>query len=424
MNPAALSRPRKLRLLQMVDLVQVYCGCSKAELASRLDRDPAKIVPDSGNPKLDLVFNMAHLLDWSVGDVAEALWLEVDEELEETDSEPKGTFVELNREAIAAHRDGDHARMKSLAQQMVRIATSSRERAAAATRMMGALDLAGRYSRALDWARIAAAEPGIAFPNHLSFVANLASANYAAWNLQEALGVSDRVIASCREADLENDLVLLARAVARYVSGNALRRLMLEMPEHVERYAGDARQRLVEAIGDYEALAARRNDESFLGIANTCRGAMIEIDVETGAMAAVEGADRLAAGLETVVDPASHPRGDWLESWGWWAVFGLNLSVRHFSSEKRERFAAVFSTKAQEIADRLENWAMRERVFALEHDLRVASTDSGPVVASSTEKQWIMDREDVRNLLGTMGRFDRFRRTGWKILQQATFVKS
>jgi len=203
-----------------------------------------------------------------------------------------------------------------------------------------------------------------------------------------------------------------------------MRHLIATQPLHYLERAATARTRLISAIEDYQVLAARRKDDSFLGIANTCGGALIEVDVETGTLAGTEGARRIAAGLETVVDPASHARGDWLESWGWWAVFGLNISVRHLKGESRDRYAAVFSTKAQEIADRLGNWAIRERVFTLEHDLRFVNSSNGATVDIPADRKWVMDREDVRNLLGTMGRFHRFRRTGWSILRQAIIINA
>ena len=51
MNPSVARRDR---LSRFVDLARVYRGWSRQELASNLGRDLSKVVPDSGNPKLDL----------------------------------------------------------------------------------------------------------------------------------------------------------------------------------------------------------------------------------------------------------------------------------------------------------------------------------------------------------------------------------
>ena len=71
MNPSVARRDR---LSRFVDLARVYRGWSRQELASNLGRDLSKVVPDSGNPKLDLVVALAEALDWSIGDVAQCVW--------------------------------------------------------------------------------------------------------------------------------------------------------------------------------------------------------------------------------------------------------------------------------------------------------------------------------------------------------------
>ena len=64
---------RRGRLARLIDLARAYRGWSRLEIAKALDRDPGKLLPDSGNPKLDLVVGLAEALDWPVGDVAEDL---------------------------------------------------------------------------------------------------------------------------------------------------------------------------------------------------------------------------------------------------------------------------------------------------------------------------------------------------------------
>lgn len=73
----------------MISMAQNYLGCSKTQLALALNRDPAKVVPDSGNPKLDMVMGLSDVLDWPAGDVAEALWIDPVEEA--ADNEPLPT---------------------------------------------------------------------------------------------------------------------------------------------------------------------------------------------------------------------------------------------------------------------------------------------------------------------------------------------
>jgi len=402
----------------MIDLAQTYLGCSKNQLAATLNRDPAKIVPDSGNPKLDMVMGISDVLDWPAGDVAEALWIDPVTD-EPTDSEfASMPFEELNRESITAHRAGDHRRMRRIAAQMVRIAQTPVERAKAANRMAGAFERAGRYGRALEWAKRAAFETGVPASSHHLYLANLASLNYLTWNLHEAASLASLVLTETDAIGWDDLLGVGARCIAGWVSGNSRRRLMSQLPERVKTLAPIALRDLERAIRELRELATRRGDESCNAIANTCVGAVIEVEVVTGSLAAVEAADRLLNGLNAVIDPANHPQGDWLESWGWWSVFGLNISTKFIEGDSRQRLAAIFSTKAHEIADRLENWAMREQVFTLEHEWKLSPCGSD----ASERKEWLLDREDLRTLVGTMGRFPWFRQTGWRILEAAKLI--
>ena len=67
---------RRKRLEQLLELAQAYRGWSRRELGKALRRDPTRLVPESGIPKLDLVVDLAKLLDWPIGLVAADLWVE------------------------------------------------------------------------------------------------------------------------------------------------------------------------------------------------------------------------------------------------------------------------------------------------------------------------------------------------------------
>jgi hypothetical protein len=131
-----------------------------------------------------------------------------------------------------------------------------------------------------------------------------------------------------------------------------------------------------------------------------------------GHMGAREAIDRLAVAVERVVDVEHHPPGDWLESWGWWCIFGCNVILHHLPQEELPRPMAIFSNKANEIAERLDNWSLRERAFSMELARRDLTGDD----------PWILDMEDIRSLVGTMGRFPTFRDRGYRILKSARLL--
>ena len=96
---------RRKRLGQWLEIAQRYTGCSRKQLASTVGRDPTRLVPKTGIPKLDLVVGLAGVLDWPVGEVATFLW-------EDPKTQPVGDdgadFDTLHRQAGEAHRGGHH----------------------------------------------------------------------------------------------------------------------------------------------------------------------------------------------------------------------------------------------------------------------------------------------------------------------------
>ena len=128
---------------------------------------------------------------------------------------------------------------------------------------------------------------------------------------------------------------------------------------------------------------------------------------------------RISTGLDAAIDLEAIGSGDWIESWGWWCIFGCNIALRHVQNERTlQQYMAVFTNKAQEIADHLDNWAMRERVFTMEYARRQRFQDWTGIAS-----EWTIDQDDVRVVTGTMGRFPAFRETGWEILQTAKVIR-
>jgi hypothetical protein len=79
---------------------------------------------------------------------------------------------------------------------------------------------------------------------------------------------------------------------------------------------------------------------------------------------------------------------------------------------------AMFTNKADEIADRLNHWSMRERVFSMQFQGRQRL-----VGWTGQDIPIVIDSEDVRLITGTMGRFPQFRNTGWSILNCGSIIQ-
>jgi len=202
-----------------------------------------------------------------------------------------------------------------------------------------------------------------------------------------------------------------------YVRGNTRRRLLTLEPENLLLHAEGAKQDLTRSHEMYTRLAADLADPSLLGVANTCIGGLHEVGVELGEKGAVEAIREMKASLEASVDLGPEVAGDWIESWGWWCIFASNIALRHLSGPELQQNLRWFLDKAIEIADRLDNWAMRERVFTIQFALHDRlSAETGLDLPLTIE-------EEQRSLISaTMSRFPNFRPTAWKILETARVV--
>ncbi|MEM7229051.1 MAG: hypothetical protein AAF432_09580, partial [Planctomycetota bacterium] len=211
----------------------------------------------------------------------------------------------------------------------------------------------------------------------------------------------------------------LALAHAYYVRGNAYRRLIQVEPEHSDSAAVAGETDLQESKRLYEALADTVGVDAYRGVASTCYGGLLELAVERGERTARSVIEELMAGLDDVVDAPSYPKGDQLESLGWWCIFGCNIAQRHLMHDNDFfQMMATFTGKASDIAQRTGNWALLERVWSKEYDRRKRLEEFGGIPLS----EWPIDSEDVHAILGVVSRFPRFRDCGWKILQTGRFI--
>ncbi len=141
---------RKERLERLFDLAQAYRGWTRKVLARELGRDPTKLAPESGNPKFELVLQIAEILDWTLEEVAD--WLcYTKENVPAKISE--STFDQLDRKAQDLHRDGEYRELVDVANLALDVASNSDETARSYNRATGGWDGLGRFSRVLKAAQ-------------------------------------------------------------------------------------------------------------------------------------------------------------------------------------------------------------------------------------------------------------------------------
>jgi hypothetical protein len=410
-SPTQRKKENQKRLL---DLAVTYRGWSRRELAKALGRDASSVTAVNGNPKLDIVARLAKVLDWPVGAVAETILGE------ETPAAPAPieaelSFEELDEAAKEAHRKGDHERMCGLARRMAAVADTAEERALAALREAGGWDGLGRYTALLDAVRRGAEESELPRDVRLLIDVNLANAHYTLWHLTEARGLAWSLVRELEADPPQSRRARAAHAFADYVFGHASRRMIGHDPTRKSGYATAAVEALRRAQDRYLILAEEFDHDPWRGIANTCRGGIIEAEVELERRLPSDAIHTFSEAVGTIDPGAEGLAGDRLESWGWWCIFGCNTALRHLEGSELQRAVKRFSDGGYAIARRLNNWAMRERLYTLEFEQRRRLE-----MLAGVPIDWTLRSEGIREIVGTMGRFPRFRETGWRILHAAT----
>lgn len=417
------SRARKERLHQLIDLARVSRGWSRAKLAKSLGRDPTKIFPESGNPKADFLIKLAEVLGWPVGDVMEAVWGSTDPALTPgrtgmpADADDD-SYIQLQRRVQQAYQDGDYERIVALARKMEAIATNDTYRGYACAFEASGWDGLGRYVQ-----EAAAAKRGLELrdlPSNLRNIlrADLANAWYSLWDLTPALGTAE-LLAQWYEQNPPTERRDWKRpAFVHYVRGNTHRRLAAMEPDAKNYHCKAGLADLHKAADLYESLAVDLNDENLAGIANTCRGGIIELEFESNLRSADSALDELSAGLLAVQHDEALI-GDRLESLGWRCIFALNVAMRSLDGTELQRDAAPFLNTAFIVAERLNNWAMRERAFSTQFLLHRHLSE-----ATGIDFPYTIDDADRTMITATMGRFPCFRPTGWRILETAQLIES
>lgn len=407
---------RRERLHRLIDLALAYRGTTKSELAGQLERDRSRLYPDTDNPKLDLVVGLAEALEWSIDAVVEYIQTGV---VRPGAASQAADFETLDRQAVEAYHQGRRERMVELSQAMFAVAGTPDQRAracrlegAAWGEQMGLPKALAAFQRGLEIA-------GISPTQRLALQSSLANTYYTLWQLTEAVAVAQLVLAELAECPIESTTDRLTQAFALYVRGNALRRMLAAQPADAPRLAARARADLTEAEELYRQIAKSPGCEYVSGIAHTCRGALLEVDVALGRRAPRAALDEILVELEDLNGDQPWPEGDWLESYGWWCDCGANIALRHCQGRDLQRLVAVFSNKLLEITRRFHSWPLLQRAVYIQYTLHEHVAQ-----ATGLEVPITLDTEDLRLITGAIGRFPHFRQMGWNLLENAAIVQT
>ncbi|HMN97017.1 MAG TPA: hypothetical protein PKC43_14320 [Phycisphaerales bacterium] len=410
-------KPTKERLEALVRIARFYRGWPAKEIAAHLDRHVHNLVPESGVPKVDLVVGLADLLDWPVEVVIASLYRHADP----ASASAHGGTSDRDAASVEARlragwellENAKHAELVEACQALLAEPLTDDQFAYGSLLIAFGYERLGRYSRAAEAAQSGLARCGPESPHRGWLRMLLAYSHYVLGNLDEAEGIATQVIldfASAESAATESySRRLLANA--HYVRGSCRRALASRSAPPHRRTAELGLDDFATAeslFRDTTGGPVSAEDES---MADRCESASLELLALTGAIKPRVAVDRIIGRLgEVELESARDPHA--AETVAWACVFGSNIVVRHLGTEPdADRLLAILTTAADAVARNLGHWVLRERVWTIEHLWR----RSREGVDDSAE--WVLDREDLETLVGTIGRFPRFLDRGLETLE-------
>lgn len=434
---------RRDRLVHVLDLARMYRGWTRQEVAAALGREPSKMIPESGNPKLDLVMGIARLLEWPVGEVAECLW--GDRLVAPSPDDFERIGVDGARQTSRAH--GALGADRDPCSGAIRYGRALLDESRLRRRD-------GRYQQAIELLQRGLMLPNLPRLLRAEVQISLAEEHCTLWHLAEARSLASEVLRWANRDEIGDggpgipsrhgansnsgrtdgldagDLAWRrqqARALA--VRGHSLRRSIAVDPALAPQHAAAA-------LRDLEAAERAASELGLAALTHRAAGGLVECRVELRLIEPDTGVAAILESLDGVID-LDFVDPELVEAWGWWCIFGANVVRRHLRGAAAQRTLGILANKAMEIAERIGDWALRERAFSLDHERgaddgvrddtgnRRASLDDGISIAvgGDDDAPPMLDHDDIRSIIGTMGRFPHFRETGWALLRRATLIE-
>lgn len=403
------------RLRQMLELAQVARGWNRTQLADALGRDPSRLVPASGNPKLDTIVRLSRILEWPIGDVVESLYdstsdtmdLFIGTTVDETiEARMEGLDAEgLYQLAIELHGSGKLHECLIVARRL-RVLTDVQELMAISYSIETVcwMDL-GRYTHAVE-----SCNAGLDRTDGPSWIkrnlrVNLATCLYLLWKLDLALATSDLMVRRISKTSPATPAELSPQVAALLLRGNVHRRLIQRDPEnrteHIEESTNDLNQ-VLDLVTD---APAEWQGTSFEARRLHAEYALLEVHVAASRLDATTAIDQILNSLTGYEDVAGSDH-QVLDAIGWGCIYGCNLVLRELAGADQSQAFGILSNKALEIASELGNWAFRERIYSLQCVLQAKVPSSG----------FVLDDEDRAEIVAVMSRFPDFVQQGWSLL--------
>ena len=225
MTDAAREAVARERLEELQALARTYRNWSVKELAIALGRQPGRLVPESGMPKIDLVVALAKALDWPIDAVVDHL---VKPEASGRSgggvvaTDASADFGTLYSASLQRRLERDYFEAIRLAVRAGAVADNPTRRAAACVIESDSHEASGSYLEAMRCLRAASQFDGVELSWRLLVDAKIANVMFMQGSRTQAIGIASSVIDYAAQA-AESHVASLAKALALWARAHALR---------------------------------------------------------------------------------------------------------------------------------------------------------------------------------------------------------
>ena len=409
---------RRRRLSGVVELARIYANFGVKELADVVGRDKTRVIPPTGNPKLDMVDALAGVLEWTVKDVVNALRGGPPNKHAQHPQHAtiqtrllgrRRRFEDLRRISSRLEKSDRTSLCGTVSGMMYRHAHDGHERSIA-LQMIGRVQMQmGDPSGSLISFRNGLGQSGLDFTARLELKIDLCRAHMGLHHHIEARTIATDVLGMIAD-DTRRDRVGLdeAEASARYIRGNAVR-------ESIER--GVSIKELAVAREDLLRFLQleKKSSNSSLDERTVAIGAILELDTELGTVTPTDAIHTIEATLR--IASADLEEGLLKDvtrrAWSWWCLIGARIAGRDHGPGPRWEKTHDLARKAIMFSSRPEESLLRASAYLLWFRAWEGSRHTGARAIA-----WHMEPMELELFVKTMGAQNSFMEPGWRILRE------
>ncbi|MCE2885597.1 MAG: hypothetical protein LW806_11960 [Planctomycetaceae bacterium] len=390
------------RLEELQALARTYRNWSVKELAHALGRQPGRLVPDSGMPKIDLVVGLAKALDWPVEAVVDHLIKPADDTHRAKTQDAPADYARLYNESLIKRLERDYAEAVRLAVRAHAAADTPTRSAAALILEAQAHEACGSYTESVRCLRHAGRIDGVAVDWRMFGDSNLANMLFMQGQSTHALGIASSVLEYLGSLP-ETEAARSARVTASWARGHALRTsIPLSNFEQWRPLAESARQdfKTVREVTD-ALLSISGERRSHYG---TMHASVEPVLLEVDALCEPESAEQIVRTLVSMVrengtlEPGPGERKAW-------AAIALANTVKRFLDDELQRrgILEIASSTLRAHAVATSNWYFAHQHLEIEAERR--RMFSGHGVAARA-----LDALEAKLVAGVLGHIPAARR--------------